>query len=167
MTTQQDDSAKNDDGIVDENAQESSGNQDDQIMQLINVAKQATADLQNYKKRNEEEKKQLIKFANAGLILEILQIVDTFDRSLKAMPSDLADNEWVKGMQGIDRQLHQILEKQGLKKIESVGQKLDPNFHEAIMQGDGERNIVIEEFEAGYMLNEKVIRPAKVKVGNS
>lgn len=139
---------------------------DAKIEELTRVAKQAAADLANFRRRSEEEKKQFVQYANANLILELLQVVDTFDRSLKAMPEDLKNNDWALGIQGIDRQLHGILEKQGLKKIQAVGEKFNVTMHEPMMTGPGEKDMILEELEAGFMLGERVIRPAKVKIGN-
>lgn len=139
---------------------------DTEIAELTRIAKQAMADLANFRRRSEEEKKQFVQFANANLILDLLKIIDTFDRSLKSMPEELKENEWVKGVQGIDQQLHSIMDKQGLTRIATVGEKLNVASHEALMQAPGEKNIILEEFEAGYMLGDRVLRPAKVKVGN-
>ena len=137
-----------------------------EIEELTVVAKQAMADLSNYRKRVEEEKKSFAQFANAGLLLELLTLVDHFDRALTTVPQDTATDEWFKGIQGIDQQLHTLLEKYQVRPIASVGQKLNPIHHEALMQGPGEKDIILEEFEKGYLLGDKVLRPAKVKVGS-
>ena len=153
---------------------------DIQIQELTIVAKQAMADLSNYRKRVEDEKKSFAQFANAGLILEFLSVVDAFDRATSAIPTrasanTLPDsdnsyftsiNEWITGIQSIDQQFHAILEKQGVKPIKSVGEKLDPTRHEALLQGAGEKDMILEEFEKGYLLGDRILRPAKVKVGN-
>ena len=137
-----------------------------EIERLTRVAQQATADLANFKRGAEEEKKQFVQFANANLILELLQVVDNFDRALQNIPGEIEGNEWISGIKGIDQQFHAILEKQGLTKIPTVGEKLDVVKHEPLMQGPGEKDIILQEFEAGYMLGERVIRPAKVQIGN-
>ena len=136
------------------------------IAELTEVSKRALADLQNYKRRIEEERSQFVKLANASLILGILQITDNFDRAFAHMPQELEKNEWVEGVIQIEKQLSETLKKQGLKSIESIGQKFDPNFHEALLHAPGKKDVVIEELEKGYLLNDKVLRPSKVKVGN-
>ena len=140
--------------------------QDSRIAQLTQVAQQATADLANFKRRSEEEKKAFGQFATANLVSQLLQVTDNFDRALQNIPEGLEGSEWTQGIQGIDQQFHGILERQGVKPIEAVGQKLDLNLHEALMQGPGEKDIVLEELEKGYMMGDKVLRPTKVKVGN-
>lgn len=137
------------------------------IQDLTETAKRALADLQNYRKRVEEERTQFAAFANVSLILELLPILDNFQRAFSQVPEDIAKTEWFKGTLQIEQQLVGIMRKQGVTEIpNSVGQKLDPKIHEAITAGPGEKDLVIEEFEKGYLLGEKVIRPAKVKVGD-
>lgn len=136
------------------------------IAELTEVAKRALADLQNYRKKVEEERAAFVQFANATLLLELLPILDSFNRAFAQVPEEIKDTDWFKGALQIEQQLAAVINKQGVKEISSpVGQKLDPRFHEAITVGPGEKDIIIEEFEKGYMLGEKVLRPTKVKVG--
>ncbi|MDP4008652.1 MAG: nucleotide exchange factor GrpE [Candidatus Peregrinibacteria bacterium] len=139
---------------------------DAKIAQLTNLAQQATADLANFKRRSEEEKKAFAQFATANLVLELLQVTDNFDRALQNVPEEIKGNEWHQGIQGIDQQFHGILQKQGVAPIQAIGQKLDLNLHEALMQGPGEKDIILEELEKGYMMGTRILRPTKVKVGN-
>lgn len=129
------------------------------------IAKQALADLSNYRKRVEEEKKSIFQFANMKLLLELLGTVDNFDRAISSVPAEISTTQWFKGVQGIDQQLHALLEKYKVQPIISVGQKLDPSKHEALMQAPGEKDMILEEFEKGYMIEDRVLRVAKVKVG--
>ena len=133
---------------------------------LINTAKQTLADFQNYKRRVEEQHKNISTFATENLILELLPFIDNLERAIKAIPKDKEADEWAKGINQIYQQFTQTLEKQGLQAIQSVGEPLDPEKHEALMQAPGEKDIIIEEMEKGYILGEKVIRAAKVKVGD-
>ncbi len=139
---------------------------DAKIEELTRLAQQATADLTNYRRRVEEEKKSFASYATSNLVLELLQVVDNFDRALLSVPEEIKSNEWTQGIQGIDQQFHGILERQGLQPIETQGQKFDLNLHEAMMTGPGEKDLILEEFERGYMLGDRVLRPAKVKVGD-
>jgi len=126
------------------------------------------AEMQNLKRRSEEDKKQFAAFANQALILDILQIVQSFNLSVEHLPKDLADNEWVKGVLSIDQQLNGFLERQGVKEIEcKVGDKVDPAKHEVMMKGEGKEGEVVEVFEKGYEMNGRVLRPAKVKAGGA
>ncbi|MBI2638888.1 nucleotide exchange factor GrpE [Candidatus Peregrinibacteria bacterium] len=138
-----------------------------QIQDLTETAKRALADLQNYRRRVEEEKTAFVQFANAGLLLELLPILDNFNRAFTQVPEEISKTEWFKGALLLEQQLVNIVRKQGVTEIpSSIGKPLDPKIHEAIATGPGEKDTVIEEFEKGYMLGDKVIRPAKVKVGD-
>lgn len=138
----------------------------EEIEKLTEVAKRALADLQNYKKRVEEDRASFVSLANAALISEILPILDSFNRAFQNTPKEFQENEWIKGIIAIEQQLVATLEKEGLQEIKTENEKFDPNLHEALMQGPGEKDTIIEEFEKGYMINEKVLRPAKVKIGD-
>lgn len=138
-----------------------------QIQELTETAKRALADLQNYRKRVEEERGQFAQFAALALILELLPILDNFNRAFAQVPEEIAKTAWFKGALQIEQQLAGIVRKQGVAEIpSSVGKPLDSKLHEAIAAGPGEKDIILEEFEKGYVLGDKVIRPAKVKVGN-
>lgn len=126
----------------------------------------AQADYVNYKRRSEQEKEEISQFANAILILNLLPILDDWERALASVPDDQADLSWIEGIRLIERKLRGVLEAQGLSPIEAVGQPFDPNLHEAAMQGKGEEGIVIEELQKGYKFRDRVIRPSKVVVGN-
>lgn len=137
------------------------------IQELTEAAKRALADLQNYRKKVEEEKAGFVLFANAALLKELLPILDNFARAFSAVPENIAASEWFKGALAIEQQLAQVMRKQGLKEAPSaLGNKLDVRMHEAVALGPGEKDIVTEEYEKGYILGDKVIRPAKVKVGD-
>lgn len=136
------------------------------IEELTNQLARALADLQNYRRRNEEEKAGFVKFANAELLKVIIPILDNLDRSVTHLPAELKDNDWTKGMLHIHEDLLKTFEKIGLKKIKTVGEKLDPKKHEALLAGPGEKDVITEEFEPGYSLMDEVIKPARVKVGD-
>ncbi len=125
----------------------------------------AQADFINYKRRNEQERDELNKFANANLILSILPVIDDLERALDSVPDEYAGLDWMEGIRLIQRNLKAILEAQGLKPLEAAGQPFDPNFHEAIRQDKGEEGIVVEVFQKGYLLNDRLLRPARVVVG--
>ena len=78
----------------------------------------------------------------------------------------MKDDEWVKGIQAIEKQLIDTLTSLGLEEIKTVGEKFNPNLHEAVMQGSGEKDIIIQEFEKGFAFKGMAIKPAKVQVGS-
>jgi len=126
----------------------------------------AQADFMNYKRRSEQEKSKICKFANADLLCCVLPVLDDLERAFAHLPEEMEDTEWADGIKLIARKLRSNLEAQGLSPIEAVGKPFDPNFHEAMRQDKGEEGIVIEEVERGYILHDRVIRPSKVVVGN-
>ena len=117
----------------------------------------AKADLINYKKEQEERSSQLFKFASEATISEILPVLDSFEQAMKHDKSE--------GTLQLYNQLKNILKNQGLEEIESIGKKFNPEFHEAVEEIKGKKGIIIQEIQKGYTLNNKVIRPSKVKIG--
>ena len=125
----------------------------------------AQADFINYKRRSEQERAEVVNYANSTLILNTLPVLDDLERALGNVPDELAESPWVDGIRHIYRKLQAVLEAQGISVIEAEGKDFDPNFHEAVMSVEGEEGKVIEETQKGYKLRNRVIRPTKVKVG--
>lgn len=126
--------------------------------------KRAKADLSNYKKDEAKRFEQILKFANEGLIRELIAVLDSFDLGLVSLERE---GEAPKGIYMIRAQLEDVLKQVGLAKIVvSIGQQFDPVYHEAIVsvESDKPSGIILEEVEKGYLLNGKLIRPARVKV---
>ena len=124
------------------------------------------ADFQNFKRRTEKEKSDIYAFANEKLIGELLNVIDNFERALAA---GNAEDNFYKGMEMILKQLLGVIEKAGASEIKALGEDFDPNFHNAIMMEDSseyESGKVTGVLQKGYVLNNKVIRPAMVKVAN-
>ena len=126
----------------------------------------AQADFINYKRRSEQEREEIGKFANSMLMLSLLPVLDDLERAFNAIPSKLDEFTWVDGVRLIWRKLQTSLEAQGLSQIKAEGEPFDPNLHEAAMQGKGKEGMVVEELQKGYKLHDRVIRPTKVVVGN-
>ena len=125
------------------------------------------ADFDNYKKRLEREKIEFVKFANEDIILEILKILDDFERAVEAGKSKHEFDILYKGVEMIWKDMKEFLKQKGLQEIEAKGKPFNPHEHEAMMQeetDDHHEDCIIEEFQKGYMLNGRVIRPSKVKV---
>jgi molecular chaperone GrpE len=122
------------------------------------------ADFQNYKRRTDAEKAETYQNAVGNIIRRYLPVLDDIERALAHRPADLA---WVDGIDLIYRKLQAILDAEGVKRIEAEGQPFDPNFHEAVAQEPAEgveSGHVIAVLQNGYMLGERVIRPAQVRV---
>ncbi len=126
----------------------------------------AQADFVNYKRRSEQEREESRRYVNAQLIVGLLPALDDLVRALELITPEMAENSWVEGIRLIERKLRAVLEAQGLSPIEAVGKVFDPGLHQAAMHGKGEEGIVISELQKGYMVHDRVIRPATVVVGN-
>jgi len=136
------------------------------VEELTNQLARCMADLQNYKRRSEEDKVRFVKFANAELLKILLPALENLDRSCKHLPENLKEDAWAKGVLHTQADLTKALAIIGVKRIETVGKKLDLKFHEVLMAGPGEKDMVTEELDPGYTLNGETIKAAKVKVGD-
>ncbi len=137
-----------------------------EIAQLKDSLARTQADFANFRRRQSLELESTIKYANGQCIQELLPTIDNLHRAFLHTPEELKNNQWVSGILAIEKQFLQTLEKLGLKKIETVGKIADPTFHEIIGvvdQPDTESDTIVDELEAGYMLHDKVLRPAKVR----
>lgn len=133
-----------------------------ELEELKTTVQRTQADFINYKRRTEEEREKIAVFANEKIIMELLSVLDNFDRAL-AHHGD-TEQSFVEGVELIKKQIVDLLEKNGVKEIEN-DILFDPNFHYAVMQEEGEENgKILEVFQKGYLLGSKVIRPSMVKV---
>ena len=131
------------------------------------------AEFDNYRKRVSRERADVLRTAQEGLLLELLPVLDNLERALtaarSATASPRAEEAVIEGVEMTIRLFKGVLEKEGVKVIESVGQPFDPTIHHAVEQvktNDRPENVVVEEVLRGYMLNQKVLRPALVKVSS-
>ena len=136
------------------------------IEELTNHLARCMADLQNYRRRSEEDKGRFVKFANAEMLKILLPAIENLDRSCKHLPDNLKEDAWAKGVLHTQADLTKALAIIGVKWIETVGKKMDLKFHEVLMQGPGEKEVITEELDPGYTLNGETIKAAKVKVGD-
>jgi molecular chaperone GrpE len=126
-----------------------------------------SAELENYKKRAARDKADAINYGTERLIKDILPIIDSLERALDHASGAADFDAFVEGLQLIYEKLCSTLEKHGVERLEAVGKDFDPNYHEAMLQVSSEEyddNKVVEEFERGYLLNGRLIRPVKVSV---
>jgi molecular chaperone GrpE len=127
--------------------------------------RRAEADLQNVKRRAEQERSESARYAGASLIINILPIVDDFERAFQSIDGHVANMTWFDGVRLIYRKLIALLESAGVQPIKTEGETFDPQFHEAVAHAEGEENKVISEVQRGYLLHDRVLRPAMVVVG--
>ena len=132
----------------------------------------AQADFDNFRRRTQKEKEELGKYASSKLLGELVPVFDNFERALAAITPEQEGEQssLAKGVEMIFRQFEGVLKAEGLTVMESVGQPFNPEFHQAIMtveKDEFEEGIVVEELQKGYILKDKVLRPAMVKVSGS
>ena len=158
--------SKNQSKVTSHKSQVETAELERQINELTEALQRERADSTNLRRRAEEERGKMADFYKAMVVRNLLPVLDNLERALKHVPKDLKDHEYIKGVQSLAKQFDKILEDLGVKKIKTVGQVFDPKYHEAVQMedGDGDTEIVCEELQTGYALNDEIIRHAMVKV---
>lgn len=142
-------------------------NLQDRINELTDDLKRVQAEFVNYRRRADAEKAEVIDFAKTRVVRDFLTVRDSFDHELAHRPKD-ADPAWAKSIDAIRAQFDQVLNQLGVERFESKGQPFDPHLHNAVAMeddGEGDREVVVEELQPGYKLGDTVLRHAMVKVG--
>lgn len=124
------------------------------------------ADSLNIQRRHTEQLTSLRNTIKADVVRELLPVIDNLERALKHVPKDIENHEYVKGVVGVVKQFEKTLSDMGVAKIKTVGEPFDAHLHEAVSMedGDGQHEVVVEELQSGYVLDDNVIRHAMVKV---
>ncbi len=140
-----------------------------QLAEITEALQRERADATNVRRRAEEDRLRMASYFKASVIKELLPFVDNFDRALSNTPktNEKAFTDWLQGLHGVNKQLWQTLQSLGVKKIETIGQKFDPKYHEAVQmdsESEGSEEVITEEFMSGYTIDDEVIRHAMVKV---
>lgn len=142
---------------------------DEQIEELTDRLKRNMAEFDNFRKRTEKEKAAMYEIGARDIIERILPVVDNFERGLATVSGAEVKGAFAEGMDKIYKQLMTTLEEAGVKPIEALNQPFDPNFHNAVMHVDDEtvgENVIVEEFQKGYLYRDSVVRHSMVKVAN-
>lgn len=142
---------------------------DEKIEELTDRVRRQMAEFDNFRKRTEKEKTQMFETGAKSIVEKILSVVDNFERGLAAVTEEEKGTPFVEGMEKIYKQMMTVLEEAGVKPIEAVGQEFDPNLHNAVMHVEDENvaeNTIVDVFQSGFRLGDKVIRFAMVKVAN-
>ncbi len=144
----------------------SSENYEQQIGELTQHLQRLQAEFENYKKRQNDERAQLMNDAKEAVLSDLLPALDNFDLASAHLPADLASNSWAQGMQYVGQQLVQTLDDMGVQKIQPQGEIFDHNIHEAVehVQSDKPEGTITEVIAPGYQIGERVVRHARVKV---
>ena len=140
---------------------------EDERVELMNRVTRARADQSNLKRRSAQEVEDGTKFANQLFAADLLRVIDSLDRALGAVPQNLHGFSWIDGILIFRAQVDSLLRSQGVERIEALGEEFDPRFHEAVAQeGDaGAEGVVREVYQPGYMIHDRLLRPALVQVG--
>ena len=133
--------------------------------QLLDNLRRTQADFINYKRRSQQEMSDNSKATRCAVILELLPVLDDLERALKVVPPNHKNQPWVEGVSLVERKFKAILESQGVCAMESLGQPFDPRYHEAMRREKGTEGVVLEEYQKGYTMQDKLLRPARVVVG--
>ena len=142
---------------------------DEQIEELTDRVRRQMAEFENFRKRSEKEKSQMFDMGAKSIIEKILPVIDNFERGLAAVPEEQKEDAFVVGMDKVYKQMLTTLTEAGVEPIEAVGKEFNPDFHNAVMHVEDEtvgENIVVEEFQKGYMYKDSVVRHSMVKVAN-
>jgi len=123
------------------------------------------ADFRNYKAREEQEKKDLVNWANSTLVCDIVPVLDAFDRAFETAAPKGHNLSWLTGFKQIQKMLQDVLAKYGVTEVKCVGEMFDPGRHEAVAQQPGTEGLILGEVRKGYVLKDKLVRAPQVVVG--
>lgn len=139
-----------------------------QVAELTADLQRTRADFENFRKRAELDKQASVKIGESKAIMKLLPVIDTVERATLHVPAELKDDAWVKGVTNLSSSLMKSLSSIGLQRIDSSeGATFNPELHEAIQvdeDAEGEKEVIAEELQAGYLLDGRPIRHAMVKV---
>lgn len=136
-----------------------------QIEEMTNNWKRAVADLDNYKKRKESETREVLEYAKEMTVMRLMPSLQSLEQVLHYAPTDEKYKDWLQGLKATIQQLEKTMEELGVLKIKTVGEKFDPTRHEAVEEVEGgESGQIAKEIQPGFLLNGKVIVPAKVGI---
>jgi len=167
-----------DDEKIEETAEEGAeAPEPDRLAELVNELEEvrqhvlyAQAETQNVRRRLEQEKLNAAQYAATGFARDMLSVKDNLERALAAVPEELRADErmsaLVAGIEATGRELEKVFERNGIKRVEAMGQKLDPHFHQAMIEvaSDEEPGTIVQEMQSGYTIKDRLLRPALVGV---
>lgn len=136
--------------------------------ELTDQLQRERAELINYRRRKEQEQDLIRARAMENTLRKLLPVVDDFHRALKTLPADVEGNSWAQGFRMIENNLWKTFESEGITAMDSIGKPFDPARHEAVVFDENTtgEHMVVEEFQRGYLIRDRVLRPAMVRVGS-
>ncbi len=134
----------------------------------------AQAETQNVRRRLEQEKVNAANYASTAFARDMLSVKDNLERALSVVPDDLREDERMKGLitgiEATSRELDNVFQRHGIKRIEAMGEKLDPNFHQAMIEvpdNEAEAGTIVQEMQSGYLIKDRLLRPSLVGVARA
>ncbi|KAB3539101.1 nucleotide exchange factor GrpE [Alkaliphilus pronyensis] len=139
---------------------------EEEAKDYYNRLQRLQADFMNYKKRAEKEKSDIYLYANEKIAVDLLNIIDNLERAVSSADENQKDTSLFKGIELVIKQMKETLKKHGIEEIEALNRPFDMNLHHAVAQeeSEAEADTVVEVFQKGYIINNRVLRPAMVKV---
>ena len=148
---------------------------EDEVADLKDKLLRTLAEMENLRRRSQKERQDALRYGASGFALEILAVADNLRRALESLPADDGPEDsalagFVEGVELTEKSLHAALERQGVRRIEPEGNKFDPQFHEAMLEvpvADAVPGTVVQVLETGYVIHDRLLRPAKVSVARA
>lgn len=150
-----------------QSAEEGSSEENPELLQLKDKYLRTLAEYENYRKRSEKEKAQMFELGAKSIIEALLPVVDNFERALSHVQEEEKDSPFVKGIEGIYKQIQKMFADCNIQEIEALGKKFDPALHNAVMteeEGDAEEDTITQDLQKGYTYRGNVVRHSMVKV---
>ena len=150
-----------------QSAEEGSSEENPELLQLKDKYLRTLAEYENFRKRSEKEKAQMFELGAKSIIEALLPVVDNFERALSHVQEEEKDSPFVKGIEGIYKQIQKMFADCNIQEIEALGQKFDPALHNAVMteeEGDAEEDTITQDLQKGYTYRGNVVRHSMVKV---
>lgn len=148
-------------------AEEGSSEENPELLQLKDKYLRTLAEYENFRKRSEKEKAQMFELGAKSIIEALLPVVDNFERALSHVQEEEKDSPFVKGIEGIYKQIQKMFADCNIQEIEALGKKFDPALHNAVMteeEGDAEEDTITQDLQKGYTYRGNVVRHSMVKV---
>ncbi len=157
------------DVITGEQAQQRISELERELAEYKDSYLRAMADFKNFKRRTDQERAELLKTAGAAVLLKMLPIIDDLERAIGNTTPEISGTAWFSGFKLIPQKLNALLESEGVTPIAALGTPFDPTRHEAVIYEDapGQAELVVAELQRGFMIRDRVLRPALVKVGKA
>ena len=150
-----------------QSAEEGSSEENPELLQLKDKYLRTLAEYENFRKRSEKEKAQMFELGAKSIIEALLPVVDNFERALSHVQEEEKDSPFVKGIEGIYKQIQKMFADCNIQEIEALGKKFDPALHNAVMteeEGDAEEDTITQDLQKGYSYRGNVVRHSMVKV---